>query len=55
MTRLARQVWRGIPYVQKELGRSLSVRTGHVFATPMIYYVIFSGRCNVSCTFCTIW
>lgn len=54
-TRLAKQVWRGIPYVQKEIGRSLSVRTGHTFATPQMYYVIFSGRCNVACTFCTIY
>jgi len=54
-TRMAKQVWRGIPYVKKEVGRSLSVRTGHIFATPQMYYVIFSGRCNVACTFCTIY
>ena len=24
-------------------------------ATPSTYYVIFSGRCNLSCTFCTIF
>jgi sulfatase maturation enzyme AslB (radical SAM superfamily) len=55
MTRLAKQVCRGVPYVQKELGRFLSVRTGHVFTTPQMYYVIFGGRCNVACTFCTIY
>jgi len=55
VVRMAKQVWRGIPYVRKELGRSLSVQTGHAFATPQMYYVIFSGRCNVACTFCTIY
>ena len=29
--------------------------TGKVLATPMTYYVIFSGRCNLECTFCTIY
>jgi [mycofactocin precursor peptide]-tyrosine decarboxylase / 3-amino-5-[(4-hydroxyphenyl)methyl]-4,4-dimethylpyrrolidin-2-one synthase len=55
VTRMAKQVWRGIPYVQKELVRSLSMRTGRTLATPQMYYVIFSGRCNVACTFCTIY
>lgn len=55
LTRVARQAWRGVPYLQKEIGRSLSVRSGRVFATPQMYYVIFSGRCNVACTFCTIY
>ena len=53
--RIAKQVVKGIPYLQKELGRRLSLQTGRVFATPSTYYVIFSGRCNLSCTFCTIW
>jgi sulfatase maturation enzyme AslB (radical SAM superfamily) len=48
-------VWRGIPYVKKEAARSLSARTGRVLTTPQMYYVIFSGRCNVACTFCTIY
>ncbi|HEY2081291.1 MAG TPA: radical SAM protein [Verrucomicrobiae bacterium] len=55
VTRMAKQVWRGIPYVQKELLRSLSMKTGRTLATPQMYYVIFSGRCNVACTFCTIY
>ena len=50
-----KQVWRGVPYFQKEVGRSLSMRSGRVLATPQMYYVIFSGRCNVACTFCTIY
>src|SRR5690349_15806888 len=54
-TRLAKQLWRGMPYVRKEFGRSLSLRTGRVLSTPQMYYVIFSGRCNVACTFCTIY
>lgn len=31
------------------------MRTGHVFATPSTYYVIFSGKCNLACKFCTIY
>ena len=31
------------------------MRSGRVLATPQMYYVIFSGRCNVACTFCTIY
>lgn len=46
---------RGLPYFQKEVGRRLSLSTGLVMATPMSYYVIFSGRCNLECPFCTIW
>ena len=53
--RIAKQVWRGIPYLKKEIARNLSVRTGRVLATPQMYYLIYSGRCNVACTFCTIY
>ena len=52
---MAKQVMRGVPYLKKELGRNLSMYTGRNFATPQMYYVIFSGRCNVACTFCTIY
>ncbi|HEY3761909.1 MAG TPA: radical SAM protein, partial [Verrucomicrobiae bacterium] len=55
LLRMARQSIRGIPYLKKELGRRLSLSTGKVFATPMTYYIIFSGRCNLECTFCTIY
>ncbi|MGA2747410.1 MAG: radical SAM protein [Verrucomicrobiota bacterium] len=52
---MAKQAVRGLPYLQKELSRRLSLSTGKVLATPMTYYVIFSGRCNLECTFCTIY
>jgi MoaA/NifB/PqqE/SkfB family radical SAM enzyme len=52
--RIARQSVRGLPYLQKELARRISLRTGKVLATPVTYYVIFSGRCNLACPFCTI-
>lgn len=55
LTRVARQAWRGVPYLKKELGRKVSVAIGKPLATPQTYYVIFSGRCNVACTFCTIY
>ena len=55
VARVARQVVKGLPYLKKELGRRLSLQTGHVFATPSTYYVIFSGKCNLACTFCTIY
>lgn len=55
VARLGKQVVKGIPYLQKELGRRLSLQTGRVFATPSTYYVIFSGKCNLACTFCTIY
>jgi MoaA/NifB/PqqE/SkfB family radical SAM enzyme len=55
VVRIATQVVRGLPYLQKELGRDLSLKTGRVFATPSTYYVIFSGRCNLACTFCSIY
>src|SRR5882724_1865178 len=53
--RVAKQCIRGFPYLKKELGRQLSISTGKVFATPTTYYIIFSGRCNLACTFCTIY
>lgn len=52
---IAKQGVRGIPYLEKELQRRLSISTGHVFATPITYYVIFSGFCNLACTFCEIY
>jgi MoaA/NifB/PqqE/SkfB family radical SAM enzyme len=55
ITRLAKQVVRGLPYLQKELARRASIQTGRALTTPMTYYVIFSGRCNLACTFCTIY
>ena len=55
LARVARQAVRGVPYLQKEIGRSLSIKTGSVLTTPSTYYVIFSGRCNLACTFCTIY
>ena len=53
--RMAKQVVRGLPYLEKEVTRRLSVRTGQTLATPSTYYVIFSGKCNLACTFCTIY
>src|SRR2546425_6910028 len=53
--RVASQLVRGLPYLKKELARNLSLSTGHVFTTPITYYVIFSGKCNLACTFCTIY
>jgi MoaA/NifB/PqqE/SkfB family radical SAM enzyme len=53
--RIAKQIVKGVPYLQKELARRISLQTGHVFATPSTYYVIFSGKCNLACTFCTIY
>ena len=44
-----------MPYLKKELARDLSIRTGSVLTTPITYYVIFSGKCNLACTFCTIY
>ena len=52
---VAKQVVRGLPYLKKELGRQWSLKTGTVMTTPTTYYVIFSGRCNLACTFCTIY
>lgn len=55
VARVAGQIVKGLPYLKKELGRRLSLQTGGVYATPSTYYVIFSGKCNLACTFCTIW
>lgn len=55
IVRVAKQVVRGLPYLQKELARRASLLTGRALTTPMTYYVIFSGRCNLACTFCTIY
>ena len=52
---ITKQLVRGLPYLDKELRRRLSLSTGRVLATPMTYYVIFSGRCNLACTFCEIY
>ena len=52
---LSKQVIKGLPYLKKEVARNLSVRTGNVWTAPMTYYVIFSGKCNLACTFCTIY
>ena len=51
---IAKQAVKGVPFLQKELARRLSLQTGRVFTTPTTYYVIFSGRCNIECTFCKI-
>lgn len=53
--RIVRQVVKGLPYLKKELVRDLSIRTGKVLTTPITYYVVFSGKCNLACTFCTIY
>ena len=53
--RIARQVIAGIPYLQKEIARSISLHTGQVLVTPATYYIIFGGRCNLECPFCTIY
>jgi MoaA/NifB/PqqE/SkfB family radical SAM enzyme len=52
---LARQTIRGVPFLKKELARRFSMSTGHVMTTPQSYYVVFSGKCNLACTFCTIY
>jgi len=51
---LARRSVEGLPYLRKEVAKRLSLRTGRVLTTPTTYYVIFSGRCNLACPFCTI-
>jgi len=55
LVQIAKQSVRGIPYLDKELRRRLSMSTGNVYATPTTYYVIFSGLCNLACTFCEIY
>lgn len=54
LLRVSRQIWRGLPYLRKELARPLSVKTGWPLAKPLSYYVIFGGRCNYACAFCYI-
>jgi MoaA/NifB/PqqE/SkfB family radical SAM enzyme len=44
-----------MPYLKKEVARRISLQTGSVLTTPMTYYIIFSGKCNLECTFCTIY
>ena len=55
LVRLTRKGISGFPYLKKELARRISLQTGKVFTAPMTYYVIFSGKCNLECTFCTIY
>ena len=55
LARITNQCARGIPYLQKELARRLSLSVGRPLTTPSAYYVIFSGRCNLACTFCEIY
>src|SRR5580658_1634970 len=52
---MARQAVRGVPCLQKEMARRVSLSTGKVFSTPMTYYVIFSGHCILECAFCSIY
>ena len=52
LVRTTKQCVRAVPYLQKELGRRLSLSTGKVLTTPTSYYVIPTGRCNLECTFC---
>jgi len=54
IARITRQCWNGLPYLQKELGRRASLYSGQVLATPMTYYIIFGGRCNLACSFCEV-
>src|SRR5262245_61154688 len=55
LAHIATRIVEGVPFLEKELTRSLSIRTGKVLTTPTTYYFIFSGRCNLACTFCTIY
>lgn len=55
LVQITKQCARGVPYLQKELARHLSLSVGRVLSTPSTYYVIFSGRCNLACTFCEIY
>lgn len=52
--RMGKQVARGLPYLKKDLARRASLSTGLALSTPSSYYVIFSGRCNIECTYCMI-
>jgi MoaA/NifB/PqqE/SkfB family radical SAM enzyme len=55
LARLTRKAVTGLPYLKKEMERRISLQTGKVLTAPMTYYVIFSGKCNLECTFCTIY
>ncbi len=55
ISRISRQIVKGLPYLKKELARDLSIRTGMVLTAPVTYYIIFSGKCNLACSFCTIY
>jgi MoaA/NifB/PqqE/SkfB family radical SAM enzyme len=55
LVQIAKQGVKGIPFLEKELRRRVSLKTGHVLATPTTYYVIPTGRCNLACTFCEIY
>ena len=37
IARMANQAVKGLPYLQKELSRRISIKTGMVLATPMTY------------------
>jgi sulfatase maturation enzyme AslB (radical SAM superfamily) len=52
--RAVKQVAKGVPYLNQELRRRISMSTGRVFATPTTYYVIPTGRCNIACPYCWI-
>lgn len=52
--RVVRQAVKGVPYLNQELRRRISMSTGRVFATPTTYYVIPTGRCNIACPYCWI-
>ena len=54
VARVLRQINNGFPYLEKEIGRAASRLTGGVHTTPSTYYLIFGGRCNIACPFCTI-
>jgi MoaA/NifB/PqqE/SkfB family radical SAM enzyme len=55
LVQITKQFVHGVPYLQKEIARHLSLSVGRVLSTPTTYYVIFSGRCNLACTFCEIY
>jgi sulfatase maturation enzyme AslB (radical SAM superfamily) len=55
LVQITKQCVRGAPYLQKELARHLSLSVDKVLSTPVTYYVIPTGRCNLACTFCEIY
>jgi MoaA/NifB/PqqE/SkfB family radical SAM enzyme len=54
ITELARKIRRGLPYLQKEVGSRLSLRSGRLFCTPSRYYLIMGTRCNGNCEMCYV-